>query len=277
MAALLGAALGCSKERGQGAGRSGGALPVRPPDAAGPPVRITSIGATSYTVSREALELGLVEALVGDVKVTAVSGGYRISALRTGSVAARAGLMMDDLVTRVAGVDLVRPDSLLGAFAKVRGGFGFDVELTRGRESLKLSYRVADRDLPPYSPPAPLPPIDGITRKVDTPERAEFEIKRTLLDQWLSNTAQLAAGARIVPSIKDGQPNGFKLYAIRPSSVYAALGLMNGDTVSRINGQDLSSPDSALEVYGKLKGSKEITVDIMRRGQPVTNIYRIVD
>ncbi len=63
----------------------------------------------------------------------------------------------------------------------------------------------------------------------------------------------VAKGARVVPAVKNGKPDGFKLYAIRPSSVYAKLGLQNGDTLQSINGFDLTSADKALEVYTKLR------------------------
>jgi general secretion pathway protein C len=46
----------------------------------------------------------------------------------------------------------------------------------------------------------------------------------------------VAKGARVVPAVKNGKPDGFKLYAIRPSSVYSKLGLTNGDTIQSING-----------------------------------------
>ena len=49
------------------------------------------------------------------------------------------------------------------------------------------------------------------------------------------------------------QAHGFKLYAIRPSSVYAKIGLTNGDTLSAINGLELTTADKALEVYTKLR------------------------
>ena len=72
-----------------------------------------------------------------------------------------------------------------------------------------------------------------------------------------------------MPSIKNGQPDGMKLYAIRPSSVFARLNFNNGDTVHAINGHDLASADKVLEVYTKLKGANELTFDITRRGKPV--------
>lgn len=102
-----------------------------------------------------------------------------------------------------------------------------------------------------------------------------WEIDRSVVDKVLANPTAVGRGARIVPSIKNGKPNGFKLYAIRPSSVYSKIGLMNGDTLHSVNGFDLSTPDKALEVYTKLRESNSLQVSVTRRGKPVTLKYSI--
>ena len=70
-------------------------------------------------------------------------------------------------------------------------------------------------------------------------------------------------------SLYDLVADGFKLYAIRPSSVFSRLGLANGDGVRAINGYELTSPDKALEMFTKLRAVAELTLDITRRGQPM--------
>ncbi len=112
---------------------------------------------------------------------------------------------------------------------------------------------------------------DGVNKLSDT----EFEIDKKVVDKILENPMSVARGARIVPSIKNGKANGFKLYAIRPSSVYAKIGLMNGDTIHSINGFDLTSPDKALEVYTKVREATSLSVNATRRGKPVTLNYSI--
>jgi len=112
---------------------------------------------------------------------------------------------------------------------------------------------------------------EGVNKVSDT----EFEIDKKVVDKILENPMSVARGARIVPSIKNGKANGFKLYAIRPSSVYAKIGLMNGDTIHSINGFDLTSPDKALEVYTKVRSASSLSVTATRRGKPVTLNYSI--
>ena len=114
--------------------------------------------------------------------------------------------------------------------------------------------------------------IDGGIKKIDD---NTFEIDKDLVAKALVNPMALAKGARIVPAMKNGKPEGFKLYAIRPSSVFAKLGLSNGDTLTSVNGFELNSADKALEVYTKLRESTSLELEVTRRGKPVTLKYSI--
>ena len=102
-----------------------------------------------------------------------------------------------------------------------------------------------------------------------------FAVDRDLVDQLMKNPLLASRGARIIPSIKNGKANGFKLYAIRPSSLYAKIGLRNGDTIQAVNGFELTSADKALEVYTKLKEASNLSVSVTRRGKPITLSYQI--
>ena len=114
--------------------------------------------------------------------------------------------------------------------------------------------------------------IDAGIKKIDD---TTFEVDRALVDQLLQNPLAASKGARVTPSIKNGKPNGIKLYAIRPSSIYAKLGLANGDTIHSINGFELDSLDKGLEVYQKVKDASSLDVSATRRGKPVTIHYTI--
>jgi general secretion pathway protein C len=114
--------------------------------------------------------------------------------------------------------------------------------------------------------------IDNGIKKIDD---NTYEIDKALVDKVLANPMGVAKGARVVPAVQNGKPNGFKLYAIRPSSVYAKLGLTNGDTLSAINGMELTTADKALEVYTKLREATSLEVEIQRRGKPMTLKYSI--
>lgn len=95
-------------------------------------------------------------------------------------------------------------------------------------------------------------------------------IPRSELDAALADLNRMATDARIVPFVKDGVPQGFRLFSIRPGSLYTRLGLQNADVIQRVNNHDLSDPAVAYETYLKLKDASTISVDLIRSGQPVT-------
>jgi general secretion pathway protein C len=157
----------------------------------------------------------------------------------------------------------------------------FDNATTNRRERISL---LGEAPPPATPPPAvaqaqPTDPEDemaaAVAQGVKKIDDNNFEISRALVEKVLANPMAMSKGARVVPSSKDGKPNGFKLYAIRPGSVYAEIGLANGDTIHAINGFDLGSPDKALEVYTKIKEATSLTVAVTRRGKETTINYTI--
>ena len=105
----------------------------------------------------------------------------------------------------------------------------------------------------------------GIRKLDDT----HYEVSASLLDKVLQNPMAIARSVRVVPALQDGQPNGFKLYAIRPSSLWAQVGFSNGDTIQAINGMRLESADKALEVYTALREAQALEIELVRRGKPL--------
>ena len=114
-------------------------------------------------------------------------------------------------------------------------------------------------------------PPDGIRKVADN----RYEIKKSVIDNTLSNLNTVATQARIVPSFKNGVANGFKVFSIQPGSLYSNIGVENGDVIQKINGYEINSPDKALEVYQKLRESSHITMEVERNGQVIRKEYNI--
>ena len=169
-----------------------------------------------------------------------------------------------------------RPDWVLYDPSKDQVVFvGGDAGYQRALQ-IARSFDDAPTPVPVYPPPVQTPdpdpvPIVGIAKVDDT----DYTVQRAAVDRILADPTTVAKGARVVPSIKNGVPNGFKLYAIRPGSVYAALGFNNGDTITSINGHDMSSLDKALEIYQQLRNASSLDVSISRRGQDLVLHYSI--
>ena len=104
----------------------------------------------------------------------------------------------------------------------------------------------------------------------------QYVMARSELNSALTNLPDLATKARIVPSFKNGGvADGFKLFSIVPDSLYAKIGIQNGDVIRRINGYEMNSPDKALEIYQKLRDASRIEIEIERRGETLRNSYSI--
>ncbi|MEQ8278824.1 MAG: type II secretion system protein GspC [Deltaproteobacteria bacterium] len=116
---------------------------------------------------------------------------------------------------------------------------------------------------------------EGLGKGVKKVSDSEYEIPKEEIDNVLSNLNKVATQARIVPSFHNGKANGFKLFSIRPNSLYSKIGIQNGDIVQKINGYEMNSPDKALEIYSKLKDASTITVDLVRRGKSKSLSYSI--
>ncbi|HZJ52760.1 MAG TPA: type II secretion system protein GspC [Myxococcaceae bacterium] len=136
---------------------------------------------------------------------------------------------------------------------------------------------------------APSPPPIATTRPVAEPaggnqpygagikalDDSNYEVPRNEVDRALANLNELAMQARIVPAFKDGQAEGFKLFSIRPDSLYSKIGIVNGDVIKRINGFEMNSPEKALEVYTKLKDANRIDIELDRNGQTLRKTYNV--
>lgn len=131
------------------------------------------------------------------------------------------------------------------------------------------------------TPPLPTVTTDGaisqeeLTKGIQQASETKFTVQRSLVDKVLANQAEIMRSARIVPHEQNGQVLGVKLYGIRRNSLLGMLGLQNGDLLRTINGYDMSSPDSALEAYSRLRTASQLTLSVTRRGQAMSVEYQI--
>ena len=102
-----------------------------------------------------------------------------------------------------------------------------------------------------------------------------FVIDRGALESSLANPNEILTQARAVPNIVDGKIKGFRIFSIKPGSIYEKLGIHNGDVILRVNGIELDSPAKALEFYGAISSASDISLDLDRNGQLMSNNYSI--
>ncbi len=100
-------------------------------------------------------------------------------------------------------------------------------------------------------------------------------IDQRALNAALDNIGQAMTDARLLPSVKDGKVEGFKLSEVKPQGVFGALGLKNGDVLARINDFPVDSPEKAIQSFMTLKGQNRIKLDLIRDGAATSLTYDI--
>jgi len=113
--------------------------------------------------------------------------------------------------------------------------------------------------------------VSKITKVSDT----QFNVERSLVDELLQNQAQLMRSARIVPEKSGGEVVGIRLMRIRKGTLLSHLGMQNGDRLDSINGFSMGDPQKALEAYGRLRTADKLSVQINRKGSPMTLEFNI--
>lgn len=102
-----------------------------------------------------------------------------------------------------------------------------------------------------------------------------YVMDRREVDGVLQDFNKLLTQIRVVPHFSNGQPDGFKVFNIRPNSLFMKLGMVNGDIIKRVNSLEITGPEQALQVFGQLKDESRITIDIERFRKNLTLQYEV--
>lgn len=157
------------------------------------------------------------------------------------------------------------------------------MQLGQAREQLdRLEIRVTAVEVAPRADrarrlldradaPAEQHTWEGI--REDAPGR--FTIARSTIDFALDNLAVVSREARLVPSYHDGKHDGFKLFAVRPDSLFHQLGLRNGDVVTSINDLRLGDMEQVMAVYEQFEQGELFRLEVSRRGEPISLVYQV--
>lgn len=117
---------------------------------------------------------------------------------------------------------------------------------------------------------APAPTVGAPLSIGLTPRGANVAVSRAELERQLPALAQRALeGAHLVPSFSGSTMIGFKLFAVRPGSLYEELGLKNGDVFESVNGLSVANP-AALGMLSRLKDERRVSLVVSRGGERLT-------
>lgn len=102
-----------------------------------------------------------------------------------------------------------------------------------------------------------------------------YVIDQRALNASLDNIGQAMTDARLLPSIKNGKVEGFRISEVKPQGIFGTIGIKNGDVLLSINDFPIDSPEKAIQSFASLKGQSRIKLDLVRDGQPTTFNYDI--
>jgi general secretion pathway protein C len=125
------------------------------------------------------------------------------------------------------------------------------------------------------SAPEPAGGKDAAAEGIQKTGEYSYKIERAWMNKQLEDIEKLSRQARVIPHYRDGKPQGFKLVGVRPGSVYSHLGIRSGDVLKAVNGDEITSPNKALEMYEKLKSQNNVTLEVERRGRPISLDFNI--
>ncbi|MBI5527980.1 MAG: PDZ domain-containing protein [Deltaproteobacteria bacterium] len=156
-------------------------------------------------------------------------------------------------------------------------GDGFKVvKIERRRVTLRhgdrLEYLELDGERLPAQSLSPRTAEAG-AETIRKTSPTSYLIPHSEVEKAMANLNETATHARFTPSFEGGRANGFKVTSIKPDSLFAQIGIQNGDVVQKVNGLEFNSPEKALEVFQRLRDSRHVRVRIDRSGKPVEMEY----
>jgi general secretion pathway protein C len=148
------------------------------------------------------------------------------------------------------------------------------VEVLVGKVRTKIFTPVA---APKSASPAPATagaPAAANTLAAQT-SAGNYVVDQRALNASLDNIGQAMTDARLLPSVKDGKVEGFRVSEVKPQGIFGTIGIKNGDVLLRMNDFPIDSPEKAIQSFASLKGQSRIRLDLIRDGQPTTFNYDI--
>ncbi len=169
---------------------------------------------------------------------------------------------MDEILTMVEGEDAA-------------GAAGSNVPAPTSRVDSR-SRRVSRAVSRAPSVPEPEPgTIDAQEEAIQDIEEEVIPISQDELQSSINNLNELLTQVRVRPYFRQGKPEGLIVSQIQGDSIFAKLGLMNGDIIASVNGEQMSTPEEAFQLYNSLKSGTPVNIEITRRGQKKILTYEI--
>jgi general secretion pathway protein C len=104
----------------------------------------------------------------------------------------------------------------------------------------------------------------------------KFKLSRSTIMKHTSDLSSLLMQASTIPRRKaNGDIECYILTSFQPNSIFADLGVQQGDCIKSVNGEPIDSPAKAMELYNALKTTNTIKLTVESDGRDVEKEYNI--
>jgi len=112
------------------------------------------------------------------------------------------------------------------------------------------------------------------SRRTSTAQPTNRTSRTSIQSVVAKNVSRLADIIRPTPYFQNGQQQGYRVYPGRDRQKFAALGLRPGDLIKQIDGQSLTDPTQAMQIFQSLGTANQVSVTVERNGTQQTLVLR---
>lgn len=109
---------------------------------------------------------------------------------------------------------------------------------------------------------AAMAPSGSAAERVQRLAENRFGVQREDVDTVANNPAALFSQARILPKYDEGKMVGVQLNAIKAGSLFEQIGIRDGDTITELNGVQITSQQDSAAVLRELTSATSFNVTV---------------
>jgi type II secretion system protein C len=104
-----------------------------------------------------------------------------------------------------------------------------------------------------------------------------FEINKSFMKSKLTDLNSILTQARAIPLNNPDGTLSFRIEEVEPGGIFSTLGINNGDVITRINGQPITSYNEVMGMMNQLSNLNAVNITVLRNGTETPMQYNFVD
>ena len=104
-----------------------------------------------------------------------------------------------------------------------------------------------------------------------------FQISKSFMKSKMSDINAILTQAKAIPITNPDGTMSFRIEEVEPSGVFAYLGISNGDVITKINGQPITSYNEVMGMFNQLSNLSSLNLSVLRNGNDTPLQYNFVD